>query len=349
MTIEALDHPVATDCPNCGAAVSGNFCHACGQETVLHPPSTREFVHEFIGHYVALEGKLWKSLGLLLFRPGRLTLEYINGRRVRYIQPLRLYLTLSVIFFALLQYGAHDRIRIGDGKAHTASAASKTAKAAAPGVRQDDADDDDPDERAAKAAAAASTAKPIPVKPAVTAASAKPAPVAELVHEDRPGEIHDGTVRLSEVVGRYSTHLGEKVDAFDKMSHEERGQVMSEAFYHYVPYAVFFMMPGFALYLKVLYLGSGRRFGEHLLFALHTNAFAYLAFALWLLVPGLPGAGLVRFGLWLWLVFYLPTAMRRVYGGSRFVTALRWMVLMFLHLLTMGFAVIGGVAFGVLH
>jgi hypothetical protein len=43
------------------------------------------------------------------------------------------------------------------------------------------------------------------------------------------------------------------------------------AFYSYVPYAIFCMMPLFALYLKVLYLGSGRRFGEHLLFALHTQ------------------------------------------------------------------------------
>lgn len=305
MTTSALDHPAAAECANCGTAVSGNFCHECGQETVLHVASTREFMHEFIGHYVALEGKLWKSLKLLLFRPGVLTLEYINGRRVRYIQPLRLYLTLSVIFFALLQYGVHDKISIGDGKAHTA--------------------------------------------PAAAAASATPAPNAELVREDRPGEIHEGTVKLSEVVGRYSPHLGEKVDEFGKMSHEERSELMSEAFYHYVPYAVFFMMPVFALYLKVLYLGSGRRFGEHLLFALHANAFAYLAFILWLLMPGLPGAGLVKFGLWLWLVFYLPTAMRRVYGGSRIVTALRWMVLMFLHLVTMGFAVLGGVAFGVMH
>jgi len=303
------DHPAATECANCGAAVSGNFCHECGQETVLHVASTREFVHEFIGHYVALEGKLWKSLKLLLFRPGLLTLEYINGRRVRYIQPLRLYLTLSVIFFALLQYGAHDKISIGEGKAHKAATA----------------------------------------KPAPTATSARPAPNAELIQEDRPGEIHEGMIGLSEFVGRYSPHLGEKVDEFGKMSHDERGQLMSEAFYHYVPYAVFFMMPVFALYLKALYLGSGRRFGEHLLFALHTNAFAYLAFILWLLVPALPGAGLVNFALWLWLVFYLPTAMRRVYGGSRLMTALRWMVLMFLHLVTMGFAVLGGVAFGVLH
>jgi predicted RNA-binding Zn-ribbon protein involved in translation (DUF1610 family) len=89
MNTPAHPHHVASDCPNCGAVVAGHYCHECGQETVLHPPSAREFVHEFIGHYVALEGKLWKSLLLLLFRPGQLTLEYINGRRVRYIQPLK--------------------------------------------------------------------------------------------------------------------------------------------------------------------------------------------------------------------------------------------------------------------
>jgi hypothetical protein len=61
MNTPAHPHHVAGDCPNCGSVVL-----------------------EFIGHYVALEGKLWKSLLLLLFRPGQLTLEYINGRRVRY-------------------------------------------------------------------------------------------------------------------------------------------------------------------------------------------------------------------------------------------------------------------------
>jgi hypothetical protein len=92
-------------------SVSGNFCQQCGQETVLHPPSTGEFVHEFIGHYVALEGKLWKTLKLLILRPGKLTLQYLAGRRVRYIQPLRVYLTFSLIFFALFKF-------MGDIQAH---------------------------------------------------------------------------------------------------------------------------------------------------------------------------------------------------------------------------------------
>lgn len=325
MTTEALDHPVATDCPNCGAAVSGNFCHACGQETVLHPPSTREFVHEFIGHYVALEGKLWKSLKLLLFRPGLLTLEYINGRRVRYIQPLRLYLTLSVIFFTVLQYGGHNLINAGDGKPQ-AAATVKDAKAA-----HADADADD---ASASAAAAATSAS---------------GPAAELVHEDSPGEKHRLTRKLSTKVANVNQHWADKLTQFGDMTGQEQKQLIKEAFYNDTPYAVFFMMPLFALYLKVLYLGSGRRYGEHLLFALHTNGFAYLAYTLMLLLPNGMHLWPLTLALWVWLVFYLPTAMRRVYGGSRVVTAVRWMVLMFLHLLTMGVAIAGALAFGIVH
>jgi hypothetical protein len=131
------------------------------------------------------------------------------------------------------------------------------------------------------------------------------------------------------------------------MSPDERNQVLKTAFYGYVPYAVFFMMPLFALYLKVLYLGSGRRFGEHLLFALHVNGFAFLAMTLMMLVPGF--LGIVSFMLGMWLVFYLPVAMRRVYGGSRLMTGVRWIVLMLLHVIGIALAIGAAVGFGILH
>jgi hypothetical protein len=292
-------HHLASACPNCGSAIFGNFCHECGQETVLHPPSTREFLHEFIGHYVALEGKLWKSLLLLLFRPGQLTLEYIKGRRVRYVQPLRLYLTFSLIFFAVMKYTGHDGVSIGS-----------TARQAA----------------TAQAGAGGKT---------------------ELVHEDAPGEIVDGTADMRAGIAKVNAHWGENVDRFSKLSPDERNQVLKTAFYGYVPYAVFFMMPLFALYLKALYLGSGRRFGEHLLFALHVNGFAFLAMTLMMLVPGF--LGIVSFVLGVWLVLYLPLAMRRVYSGSRLMTGLRWIVLMMLHVIGIALAIGAAVGFGVLH
>ncbi|MGY4830944.1 DUF3667 domain-containing protein [Sphaerotilaceae bacterium SBD11-9] len=90
-------------CRNCGTLAPLNYCAECGQETALHPPTFGEFVHEFIGHYVALEGALWRTLGLLLARPGRLTREYLAGRRRRYVLPLRLYLTASFLFFLVLK------------------------------------------------------------------------------------------------------------------------------------------------------------------------------------------------------------------------------------------------------
>lgn len=98
-------------CPNCHLHLPATaaFCPGCGQEAVLHPASMREFIHEFIGHYVALEGPLWRSLGALLFQPGRLTLEYLAGRRRHYVQPLRLYLSLSFLFFIALHFfGQHS-------------------------------------------------------------------------------------------------------------------------------------------------------------------------------------------------------------------------------------------------
>jgi hypothetical protein len=294
-------HHTASDCPNCGAVVSGNFCHDCGQETVLHPPSTREFLHEFIGHYVALEGKLWKSLLLLLFRPGQLTLEYINGRRVRYIQPLRLYLTFSLIFFAVVKFTGH-----GDVMADNEADAPPAATAPAATVKK-----------------------------------------GRMVREDKPGEIAEGTAELRQGIGNVNAHWGEQADRFARMSPEERDKVMRTAFSSYVPYAVFLMMPLFALYLKILYLGSGRRYGEHLLFALHVNGFAFLALTLLMIVPDM--FGIVSFLLWLWLLLYTPVAMRRVYGGSRLVTGLRWLVLMALHVVGMALAIGAAFGFGIVH
>jgi hypothetical protein len=313
-------HHATGDCANCGATVSGHFCHRCGQETVLHPPSAREFMHEFIGHYVALEGKLWKSLGLLLFRPGSLTLEYIKGRRVRYVQPLRMYLTFSLVFFAVLKYTAHDDKNVHVGK-HTPAA---SAAAQASPDKSDDKPDDKPD------------GKP----------DGKPGKVA-VIQEDRPGEFRADTQKVRDWIRSYSPHLADKTEEVVAMDSGRRDQAMWAAFYAYAPYAIFFMMPVFAFYLKVLYLGSGRRYGEHLLFALHANGFAFLTMALIELVP--EGVGLVSFVLGLWLTAYLPLAMRRVYGGARTLTGLRWIVLMCLHLLTMVVAILLATAYGVLH
>ena len=74
------------------------------------------------------------------------------------------------------------------------------------------------------------------------------------------------------------TQVSKKFDAFLDLPGAGRTTQLSSGFFSYVPYAMFALMPVFALFLKLLYMGSGRRYGEHLLFALHTNAFAFAMF-----------------------------------------------------------------------
>jgi hypothetical protein len=91
-----------TRCANCGAPLAGRYCSACGQRHQDEP------IHHF-GHFVReatedlthADSRLWQTLIALLFRPGFLTREFLEGRRVRYLPPVRLYLVLSVAFFLI--------------------------------------------------------------------------------------------------------------------------------------------------------------------------------------------------------------------------------------------------------
>lgn len=274
-----------SNCHNCGAAVSYHYCALCGQETRLHVPSAGEFIHEFVGHYIALEGKLWTTVHKLMLRPGFLTAEYIAGRRARYVQPLRVYLTFSILFFFVLKLAGTPVGKV--------------------------------DEAAALEPPLASFTQADPARPDMGSGILRAAPLS----------------------------LQNKLKAFNARPAEEQSRLFSAAFFAYVPYAMFILMPLFAAYLKLLYAGSGRRYGEHLLFALHANGFAFAMFSLVFLSSYL-SVGLVNFALTVWLVAYLPLAMQRVYGGSRAKTTLRWAVLALLHVLSIlaGIAASYGIA-----
>lgn len=107
-------------CLNCGAPAAGKFCPECGQETARKLRTFAEFIHGLIVRYVAPEGQLWQTLSKLFFAPGALTVEYIAGRRGRYLRPFQLYLLASVIVFAAVQFfGLNLSLRMyGDQGVH---------------------------------------------------------------------------------------------------------------------------------------------------------------------------------------------------------------------------------------
>lgn len=104
-------------CPNCGHGFDGpppKFCPECGQETQVKPPKVGEFLQQFGGAYLSTEGALWRTLKLLLLRPGELTRQYLAGRRKHYVLPLRLYLTISLLVLLVLRGMASVAIQAPD-------------------------------------------------------------------------------------------------------------------------------------------------------------------------------------------------------------------------------------------
>jgi hypothetical protein len=92
---------LSPSCLNCNTRLHGKFCHACGQKAASASVKLHDFVHEATHEFLHLDGKILNTLKLLVVRPGQLTVEFLEGRRARYISPLRVYLTFSLIFFTL--------------------------------------------------------------------------------------------------------------------------------------------------------------------------------------------------------------------------------------------------------
>jgi Protein of unknown function (DUF3667) len=92
-----------SSCENCGARVSGRYCASCGQRLEPAVHSLGHFAHHALEDLTHADSRLWRTLLALLSRPGHLTREFLQGRRVRYLPPLRLYLVLSLLFFVSAQ------------------------------------------------------------------------------------------------------------------------------------------------------------------------------------------------------------------------------------------------------
>jgi len=94
-------HPVEKDlpCRNCGTLIGERYCTRCGQLGADFHRPVWDLISSSIGDMFAFDGRLWRSLPMLVLRPGRMTREYIDGKRARFVPPFRLFLLTSVIFF----------------------------------------------------------------------------------------------------------------------------------------------------------------------------------------------------------------------------------------------------------
>ena len=99
----------ARACLNCGEPLLGQHCWRCGQEDVdLHRP-LKQLAQDAVGDLLNLDTRLLRTLGPLFFRPGVVIREYLSGRRVRFVPPLKMFLLASLIFFGLVALLPSDK------------------------------------------------------------------------------------------------------------------------------------------------------------------------------------------------------------------------------------------------
>jgi len=323
----AAVHP----CRNCGTELHGAYCHHCGQPTRSIIRFFPALVWDLLDDLFDLDSRLARTLKPLLFQPGRLTNEYIAGRRFRYVAPLRLYLFISVAFFIAL------RILAGD-----AQVTSETPSRPPSGLENKTVAQPDPADPSA-----APVAKPDDFKITL---NNQPVSVDQYDPVANPVRIRwlnpEQRVAMSRVLKDMGMNL--------KYAVRENPRPLINQLLGILPQTMFVLLPLFALLLKLAYLFKRRYYTEHLITALHSHAFLFLALLLMMLIVngsnwlGLHFTGLhksmhalsswLAVAISLWMPLYLLLMQKRVYGQGWTMTVVKFFVLSqaYLLLLTLG-------------
>ncbi len=94
-------------CANCGTALTGPYCHACGQSGHIHRSLLHMF-EELLHGLFHFDTKAWRTIPALIFKPGKLTKEYIEGKRTSYVSPLALFLFLIFLMFYVFSWTVNN-------------------------------------------------------------------------------------------------------------------------------------------------------------------------------------------------------------------------------------------------
>jgi hypothetical protein len=157
------DKPAHGSCANCQTPLTGSFCHNCGQRAHVH----RSLLHlgeELLHGLLHFDAKAWRTLPLLVARPGKLTREYVHGKRTRFVSPLALFLFMVFFMFFFVSSVSHNMIEgvsdpLGEATANIEKAVANSkealvkaeARAAAARAKGKDANEAQSDVEAARA------------------------------------------------------------------------------------------------------------------------------------------------------------------------------------------------------
>jgi hypothetical protein len=307
----ARDTP-ADQCENCGALLQGPYCSECGQKAADRIVPVWHMINEALEAVFELDLRVLRTLPRFLFLPGRLTKEYLHGRRKRYIRPFRLYLFSTFALFAVAALTTTGNIGglFDPGGLPTADVAPATG----------------PD---TTAAAGASLFFGTP---------AERNRIARKMASDSSG-LTVGVFDDPATNRRAERVLRAKVSDAVRNPREFVGALIDQG-----PYLMFLMLPVFALLLKGLYVRRGRLYMEHMIFSLHVHALTFFAFTVGVLLDQSEVGWLQTTATWISAspFLYLVLAMSHVYEQGLLKSTLKASILLLIYtiILSIGFVVL---------
>ena len=295
------------DCLNCGIEVAGRFCQQCGQENVEVKESFFQLLRHFVEDLTHFDGKLWKTVKLLLFKPGSLTKLYVEGKRASYIHPIRMYIFVSAVFF-LFMFTGEALI-----KPEGAGSQANTSKDFASGLQEGLELDIDNDTVNYKTIAAYNAAQ-----------------------QKLPSSKKDNW--LDAELKKKGIELNEKYGG-DNL---KIGKALIEKFENYFSRMLYISLPIFAFFIWVLYRRNKNHFFvDHIIFSIHIYCAFYIILFITQIVSTVNDffsdqlSGIIAFIVPLSLVFYLYKSLKNHFNQSRKKTLLKCLILILLTMFLM--------------
>jgi hypothetical protein len=323
----------SVDCMNCGTALMGPFCHYCGQPDKnlvrFFPALLRELLEDFMD----FDSRFMRTIKPLLFKPGKLTRDYLDGRRFRYVPPMRLYIFSSLALFFLIAVFADNSLHF-----------ERNTDSDEPGltIRMSDDDKQDLEEALSeleKVNPGLAEELGSEIGQAVAEAEGGIEPESELESDEesdeididvngKPWDAETNPVVLPLMPDWVNDWVNREIAESPKKGREiaENPNLMFDKVLDVLPGTMFVLLPLVALLLKFWYLFAKKYYVEHLIFALHNHAFIFVTFIVWLMFswvsewyePG--GEGPLTSGvewfeivLMVWIPVYMLLSLKRVY------------------------------------
>lgn len=326
----------SADCMNCGTELMGPFCHYCGQPDKnlmrFFPALLRELLEDFMD----FDSRFMRTLKPLLFKPGKLTRDYLDGRRFRYVPPLRLYIFSSIALFFLFAVIAPNTLKFGSGLESVDEGITITM----------DEDDKADLHDALEGLEDIQPGFADRVSSKIEKAENPEQPEDSLEMEDldlnfngEPWDPETNPLILPLMPNWVNDWLNREIGESPQKGKamKENPNLMLDKILDVLPGTMFVLLPLVALLLKFWYLFARKYYVEHLIFALHNHAFIFIVLLFTLLLSAFTdwrepeGGGaftesfqLIQIITLIWVPLYMLLAMKRVYQQGWWLTLAKY-------------------------